>query len=313
VNKIQGVFNNMKNLSILSAATVATTTMFLSLSPSVFATEIHPVIGTDTSTIKTDETIVSFIEKGESPPIDKLTNLPVMMTAVSLEEPEDVNKYVVQEGDTLSKIASEFVLDVDTLIKWNNLVNDTILVGQTLSVNGQVELTAEQIAALEAEQRRRTQVLEQAQARAHARAQAQVQQNQNNSEQVTNAPAESAATADASNLIAIAHQYLGAPYVYAGKTPSGFDCSGYVSYVFKQVGKLNSYYSTSGLYSIAQKVSTPQVGDLVFFSGTYRAGISHVGIYIGNNQMINASGNRVQINNIYDSYWGKHFTGFGRM
>lgn len=304
----------MKNLSIFSVASVATTTMFLSLSPAVSAKVIHPVKETEVSTIKTDETIAAYIENGESPPIDKLSNLPVIMTA--LEEPEEDNGYVVLEGDTLSKIASEFDLDVDTLIKWNNLMNDTIIVGQTLSVNGQVDLTAEQIAALEAEQRRRTQILEQAQARAQARAQAQIQQNQNNSQnntQVTNVQAESAPTADASNLIAIAHQYLGAPYVYAGKTPRGFDCSGYVSYVLKEAGKLNSYQSTTGLYTIAQKVSTPQVGDLVFFSGTYRAGISHVGIYIGNNQMINASGSRVKINNIYDSYWGKHFTGFGRI
>ena len=296
----------MKNLSIIfSAATFATATMFLSLSTDVLATEVLTEMDPDVRTLEAEETIL-YTEKGDSPPIDEHTNLPVVMTAVSL--PEVINEYVVQEGDSLSEIAAGFVLDVETLIKWNNLVNDMIMVGQTLSVNGQVEPTAEQIAALEAAERRREQ--------AQAQARVQVQQNQNNAQrnvQVTNAPVESAPTADASNLIAIAHQYLGAPYVYAGKTPNGFDCSGYVSYVFKQAGKLNSYYSTTGLYSIAQKVSTPQVGDLVFFSGTYRAGISHVGIYIGNNLMINASGKKVQINNIYDSYWGKHFTGFGRI
>ena len=290
-----------KIFKMVVVSSIATPTMLLSLSSSVFAKDVITEIDTEVKTIANDQTIVSLLE-GEIPPIDYETNLPVKMTAAPLEVPEQeiINEYVVQAGDTLSKIAAGFVLDVETLIKWNNLVNDVIKVGQILSVNGQVEPTAEQIAALEAAQRTRL----------------QVQQSQNysqNNVQVTNAQAQSAPPVDTSNLIAIAQQYLGAPYVYGGTTPSGFDCSGYVSYVLKQAGKLSFNLSTVGLYNIAQKVSTPQVGDLVFFSGTYRAGISHVGIYIGDNLMINAAGNRVQINNIYDSYWGKHFTGFGRI
>lgn len=303
MSKKQGVYNNMKKFSnMLSASTIVKTTLFLSLLTSIISQEVSTEIDTDVKTLEDKQAIPHTIE-GESPPIDEFTNMPVVMTAVPLVDQEVINEYVVQEGDSLSKIATGFVLDIETLKKWNNLVNDTIMVGQTLSVNGQVEPTAEQLAALEAAQRR-------------VQVQQSQNQNQNNSRisaQASSAPVESAPTADASNLIAIAQQYLGAPYSYGGKTPSGFDCSGYVSYVFKQAGKLSSYYSTIGLYNIAQKVSTPQVGDLVFFSGTYKAGISHVGIYLGNNLMINAAGNRVQINNIYDSYWGKHFTGFGRI
>ncbi len=278
---------------------IATPTIILSLSTPAFANEFHKDYEIAVESFTNEQTEASSLE--EIPPID----YEVEMTAAPLEapepEPEIINEYVVEAGDSLSKIAAGFVLDVETLKKWNNLVDDLIKVGQVLSVNGQVEPTAEQVAALEA---------------AAQRARVQVQQNQNNSQnnvQVKTAPVQATAPVDTSNIIAIAQQYLGAPYVYGGTTPSGFDCSGYVSFVLKQAGKLSFNQSTVGLYNMAQKVSTPQVGDLVFFSGTYRAGISHVGIYMGNNLMINAAGNKVQINNIYDSYWGKHFTGFGRM
>lgn len=122
------------------------------------------------------------------------------------------------------------------------------------------------------------------------------------------------AATSTSNVVSIAKQYLGTRYTFGGSSPStGFDCSGYVSYVMIKAGKMKSRATAAGLYNMSKKVSTPQVGDLVFYSGTYKKGISHVGIYIGNNQMINASGSKVQITNIYNSYWKKYFTGFGRI
>lgn len=307
----QGEFNYMKKfMNTLSSPPNIVATIFLSLSFIFLTIEIYKDVNNNFD--KDDEpenkkivmeqqiTITDTIFEGDMPPIEETTNFPVLMTATSVgdTEPEIISEYVVQVGDSLSKIAATFLLDVETLKKWNNLINDTIQVGQTLSVNGQVEPTPAQVAALEAAKRNN----------------ARVQQTQNKTQnQITNVATESAPTEDASILIAIAHKYLGAPYVYGGSTPNGFDCSGYVSYVLKEAGKLSSTLNTTGLYNISQKVSTPQIGDLVFFSGTYKPGLSHVGIYLGNNLMINASGNRVQINNIYDSYWGKHFTGFGRI
>jgi cell wall-associated NlpC family hydrolase len=285
-----------KILKVALVGSIAAPTILLSLSSSLFEKDVFTESDTEVKAIASNQKTFSSSE-GEMPPIDYDTKLPVIMTAAAIEVPEQeiISEYIVQAGDTLSKIASGFVLDVETLKKWNNLVNDVIIVGQILSVNGQVEPTAAQVAALEAAERARVQ-----------------KHNSQNNAQVTNL-AQSTLPVDSSNLIAIAQQYLGAPYLYGGTTPSGFDCSGYVSYVLKQAGKISFNLSTVGLYNMAQNVSTPQVGDLVFFSGTYRAGISHVGIYIGNNLMINAAGNRVQINNIYDSYWGKHFTAFGRI
>ncbi|MFJ8512185.1 C40 family peptidase [Lysinibacillus xylanilyticus] len=116
------------------------------------------------------------------------------------------------------------------------------------------------------------------------------------------------------NLVQIAKRQLGVKYKFGGNKPStGFDCSGYVTYVFNNAGISTARKSAAGFYNTAKKVKSPQVGDLVFFSNTYKAGISHVGIYLGNNQMISASDSGVSIANINSSYWKKHFTGYGRI
>ena len=115
------------------------------------------------------------------------------------------------------------------------------------------------------------------------------------------------------SVVSIAKKYIGAPYVFGGSTPSGFDCSGFIYYVFKKSGKSISRATAAGYYNMAKKVTSPQIGDLVFFSNTYKAGVSHVGIYLGNGQMISASGSSVNIASISSSYWKSHFTGYGRI
>ncbi|MCY9546484.1 C40 family peptidase [Lysinibacillus xylanilyticus] len=116
------------------------------------------------------------------------------------------------------------------------------------------------------------------------------------------------------NLVQIAKRQLGVKYTFGGSKPStGFDCSGYITYVFNNAGISTARKSAAGFYNTAKKVKSPQVGDLVFFSNTYKSGISHVGIYLGNNQMISASDSGVSIAKINSSYWKKHFTGYGRI
>ena len=93
------------------------------------------------------------------------------------------------------------------------------------------------------------------------------------------------ATSTGAEVVSIAKNYLGTRYVFGGATPYGFDCSGFVYYVFKKSGKSISRTTAESYYSRSMKVSTPKVGDLVFFSNTYKKGISHVGIYIGSGNM----------------------------
>lgn len=113
-------------------------------------------------------------------------------------------------------------------------------------------------------------------------------------------------------VIGKAKSLVGMKYVWGSSSPSngGFDCSGLVSYVYGL-----GHQTTSSLWASVQKVSDPQPGDLVFLQGTYRAGVSHVGIYIGGGQMIHAADEStgVTYGNLSSSYNQQHFLGYGRL
>lgn len=119
-------------------------------------------------------------------------------------------------------------------------------------------------------------------------------------------------------MMAEAEKYLGYPYVWGGSSPStSFDCSGYVSWVINQSGVGSVGRQTAGgLYNLSTPVSreNAQPGDLIFFTGTYSSPgpVSHVGIYVGNGQMLHC-GDPIGYANINSSYWTKHFYAFGRI
>lgn len=182
--------------------------------------------------------------------------------------------YTVKSGDTLSTIAKKYSVTVANLKKWNNLNSDLILIGQKLNVNG-----------------------------------GQHTSNGNNSSE--------APTADVSynvdQLMKVAKSMIGVSYEWGGQTPSGFDCSGFIYYAYNDAGMNIARHSTEGYYSRSYYVDKPQIGDLVFFENTYKAGISHMGIYIGNNEFIHAgSSTGVTIANLNNSYWKPRFDGFKR-
>lgn len=113
----------------------------------------------------------------------------------------------------------------------------------------------------------------------------------------------------------VSQKYKGIRYKYGGTTTKGFDCSGYVQFVYKQLGvKLDR--STSAMYSkgTSVKKANLQVGDLVFFKTT-SAKVGHVGIYIGNNKFIHSSSSKgVIVTDINDKYyWGKRYVGAKRV
>ena len=117
-------------------------------------------------------------------------------------------------------------------------------------------------------------------------------------------------------IIKEAEKYLGYPYVWGGSSPStSFDCSGFVSWVINHSGWDVGRLGAQGLCSICTPVSSANVkpGDLVFFTGTYDTpGVSHVGIYVGNNMMIHC-GDPISYANLNSSYWQSHFYRYGRL
>ena len=117
-------------------------------------------------------------------------------------------------------------------------------------------------------------------------------------------------------IIKEAEKYLGYPYVWGGSSPStSFDCSGFVSWVINHSGWDVGRLGAQGLCNICTPVSSDNAkpGDLVFFTGTYDTpGVSHVGIYVGNNIMIHC-GDPISYANLNSNYWQSHFYRYGRL
>ena len=129
-------------------------------------------------------------------------------------------------------------------------------------------------------------------------------------------PAEALTDEEFAAIYTEAQKYVGTPYVWGGSTPeTGFDCSGYVCWVYNQNGYDVGRTTANGLWNKSQHISEAEAkpGDLVFFEGTYDTpGKSHVGIYLGNGMMVSA-GDPIKYANIHSSYWQKYLSGFGRL
>jgi cell wall-associated NlpC family hydrolase len=112
-------------------------------------------------------------------------------------------------------------------------------------------------------------------------------------------------------VVGVAMQYLGVPYVWGGSSPSGFDCSGFVMYVYSQVGvSLPHYTGAQWSYGVPVDRNDLQPGDLVFFDG-----LGHVGIYVGGGQFIHApeTGDVVKISSLSDGWYASTYDGARRI
>ncbi|WP_338470999.1 LysM peptidoglycan-binding domain-containing protein [Niallia sp. XMNu-256] len=189
--------------------------------------------------------------------------------------------YVIKSGDTLGKIASKFNTSVSNLKSLNGLRSDLIFVGQKLKVTGTAPASSvNKVSSAEIEH--------------------------------TSKRIESKASTSVSSVVDSAKKLIGVPYKWGGNSPSGFDCSGFIYYVFNNAGYDISRTSAQGYFDRSYEVSQPQLGDLVFFENTYKKGISHLGIYVGNNSFIHASSSGVTITSLSTSYWKDRFVEFKR-
>jgi cell wall-associated NlpC family hydrolase len=113
-------------------------------------------------------------------------------------------------------------------------------------------------------------------------------------------------------IVDFAMQYRGVPYVFGGTSPSGFDCSGFIWYVFSHNGYNISRGNVKTYWAKADRISSPQPGDLVFLENTYISGPSHMGIYIGGNKMVHAGSKGISVISISNSWVQSHFLGYGK-
>ncbi|WP_088815568.1 MULTISPECIES: LysM peptidoglycan-binding domain-containing protein [Listeria] len=228
-------------------------------------------------------------EKAEAPKQETTTQAPAKVeTPQAPSINTNASSYTVRSGDSLSKIASIFGTSVSKLKALNGLTSDNLQVGQVLKVKGTVPAT-------------------------NVSTPTNTTSNTSKPSQNTNTGSSQASSSSSySALIAEAQKHLGKSYSWGGNGPTTFDCSGYTKYVFSKIG-VNLSRTSGSQYAQATKVSAAQAkpGDLVFFD--YGSGISHVGIYVGGGQMINAQNAGVKYDNIYGTGWGKYLVGFGRV
>jgi cell wall-associated NlpC family hydrolase len=119
-------------------------------------------------------------------------------------------------------------------------------------------------------------------------------------------------TTDMNLFISTAKELQGVPYVWGGTTSAGFDCSGFIQYVYKQNG-VQLPRTVNEMWNATIQLDTPSIGDLIFFE-TYKPGPSHAGIYIGNNQFIHADAtNGVTISSLDENYWSNSYIGAKRV
>jgi peptidoglycan endopeptidase LytE len=203
---------------------------------------------------------------------------PAPAPTVTPAQSSNTSTYTVQSGDTLSGIAKQFSTAVDTIMQLNGLSSTRIYVGQTLKVAGQPP----------------------------AATAAPVQK--------VSTSADTSHSADAAQVTLIAKGLVGSPYVWGGNTTAGFDCSGFIYYVYNKAGLSIARYSAQGYADRSYEVSNPVPGDLVFFSNTYTSGISHVGIYLGGDSFVQAADeiHGVIISSLSNVYYKQHFDHFAR-
>ncbi|MER2027863.1 MAG: NlpC/P60 family protein [Solibacillus sp.] len=253
---------------------------------SAVSTVSKSTAATKTATSKTKTTAVSVIEE-------------------KVESPQNAVSHTVIKGDNLTKIAKKYSISVASIKQLNNLKSDAIIVGQKLKISQQ---SAKDLAV---------------EAPSAKIVEAEINFNQTADEaiekQLKNEVAlEGKVSQQTERLygqaIQAANAVLGTPYKYGGTTTDGFDCSGFVNYIFNSIGvQMDRKSSLMYFEQDTTKVTQPVPGDLVFFKNTFIPTISHMGIYLGNNEFIHAGSKGITISNVQEKYWAERFVAYKRL
>lgn len=243
-------------------------------------------------------------------------------------------EYSVRKGDTLTKIARKYGVSIASIQATNHLRSTSLEIGQKLviptkdsAVSGErvvygtaiedvVEVVSGDTVVVALDKGQKFKVLE----REGDKFRVQLDNGRNGwvrAEAVKLSQELELTPPDLSSLIQTAFAYRGSRYVHGGMSSRGFDCSGFVKYLYEGLGiKLprdsRSQYSKAGTFVSRADL---RAGDLLFFSGTYRRGISHVGLYVGDNKFIHASTPRsgVRVDSLGNPYYLIRFAGAKRI
>ena len=216
--------------------------------------------------------------------------------------------YKVVKGDNLTKIAKLFNVTVANVKQWNNLKSDNIFVGQTLTIQATTHTEQDENAMTAAEVEAVVDFVD----KEISLADQQITTQLASEKAITTTPTQAAQTTY-NEVIQLANALLGIPYVYGGNTTNGFDCSGFVQYVYSNAGfDVTRKSSLDYFLQDTTKVTQPVPGDVVFFKNTYMPNISHMGIYIGDDQFIHAGSRGTEIAKLNTAYWKERFVEFKR-
>ncbi|MCM3570700.1 LysM peptidoglycan-binding domain-containing protein [Neobacillus mesonae] len=234
-------------------------------------------------------------------------------------------EYTVKSGDSLSVIAKVYRTTVEDIKTVNHLTSDLIKVGQVLKIpnassSGHQPITSQTPKSYTVKSGDSLSVIAKiygltvTQLKAYNQLSGdtiyvgQVLKLTSDGPSVSEPKAPKAASSfNADALITEAKKYIGVPYVWGGSTPSGFDCSGFLNYVYTKLG-ISVPRTVAAFWAAGTSVSIPQKGDIVYFNTT--GGPSHAGIYIGGNQFIHAgTSTGVTISDMNNSYWKPRYLG----